>query len=101
MQALRASLEGASVSAMGTLIPVTGRAVSSVLRVLDESERVVTAGTSLIELGNSAGLEVVSTCYPRMRARPFGHPRSNGGMGRDRPLWGRVRMVEPAAFTEG
>lgn len=99
--ALRASLQGAGVNDAGPVVSVTAPAAGSVLRVLEESERVVTAGTPLLELGNSEGLEVVVDVLSEdaVRVRP-GNGVMIGQWGGERPLWGRVRLVEPAAFTE-
>ncbi len=77
--------------------PVAGR----VLRVLEESARIVTAGTPLIEIGDPGSLEVVvdilSTDAVRVRPGVTFWIEDWGG---DRALEGRVRRVEPAAFTK-
>ncbi|MBK7405363.1 MAG: HlyD family efflux transporter periplasmic adaptor subunit [Phycisphaerales bacterium] len=77
--------------------PVDGR----VLRVLQESAAVVAAGAPLIEIGNPADLELVvdvlsSDAVP---IRP-GAAATLEEWGGDAPLNGRVRLVEPAAFTK-
>jgi HlyD family secretion protein len=76
---------------------VSGR----VLRVLEESSRVVTPGTPLVEIGDPANLEVVVEVLSRDGAsiRP-GAKVEFAQWGSGAPLEGRVRLVEPAAFTK-
>jgi HlyD family secretion protein len=76
--------------------PVNGK----VLRVMEESERVVSAGTPLIELSNrwlEVVIDVLSTdavkVSPGMRVMIE-------GWGGEHPLEARVRLIEPSAFTE-
>ncbi len=77
--------------------PITG----SVLRVLEESERVVVVGTPVVELGDTAALEVVVDVLSAdaVRVRPGARMRIEewGGSG---PLEARVRLVEPSGFTK-
>lgn len=77
--------------------PVSG----VVLRVLEESERVVAAGTPLVEVSGPEGLEFVVDLLTEeaVRVSP-GDVAVITGWGEDRPLEGVVRYVEPAAFTE-
>ncbi len=98
--ALMRAQEGAAVrrpeSSWSITSPVDGR----VLRVLQESEAAVTIGTPLVEVANAEDLEVVvdvlSTEATQIAA---GAPvRIDAGSGRVLP--GRVRRVEPAAFTK-
>lgn len=77
--------------------PVAGE----VLRVLQGSESTVALGTPLIELGDTSRLEIVAELLTsdalqaapgsRVRIERWGGPQS---------LEGRVRRVEPAAFTK-
>jgi len=77
--------------------PVTGR----VLRVIEESTRVVTAGTPLVEIGNPAEIEAVITVLSRDGAMIApGTPVELEQWGGGKPLPARVRFVEPAAFTK-
>jgi HlyD family secretion protein len=77
--------------------PATGR----VLRVLEENARVVAAGTPLLEIGDPADLEVVIEVLSRDGARiPAGAKVELYQWGGPVPLLGRVRLVEPAAFTK-
>jgi HlyD family secretion protein len=79
--------------------PVSGR----VLRVFEESARVVTAGAPLMEIGDPANLEVVVEVLSRDGAAMAPGARVEmeqwGGAGQSN-LVGRVRLVEPAAFTK-
>ncbi|HET7536624.1 MAG TPA: efflux RND transporter periplasmic adaptor subunit, partial [Candidatus Didemnitutus sp.] len=77
--------------------PVGGR----VLRVFQESSRVVTAGTPLLEIGDPADLEVAIEMLSRDGAAlsPGAHVEFEQ-WGGPAPLQGRVRLVEPAAFTK-
>lgn len=76
--------------------PVGGR----VLRVFHESEGVVQAGTPLIEVGDPAALEIVIDVLTAdaVDIEP-GAPVRIEQWGGPRPLSGRVRVVEPSAFT--
>jgi len=77
--------------------PVTGR----VLRVLQASEAVVALGTPLIELGDTSRLEVVAELLTTdaLAAKP-GSRVIIERWGGPANLEGRVRSVEPAAFTK-
>ncbi|MBI3885329.1 MAG: efflux RND transporter periplasmic adaptor subunit [Opitutae bacterium] len=83
------------------LVEVHAPAGGRVLHVFQESERPVLAGTPLVEVGDPADLEVVIELLSRDGAalapgaavefEQWGGPVS---------LAGKVRMVEPAAFTK-
>jgi HlyD family secretion protein len=77
--------------------PVTGR----ILRVLQESEGVVSAGAPLVEIGDPRELEIVvdllSADAVKVEAGQRVIIESWGG---DEPLEGRVRLVEPFGFTK-
>lgn len=77
--------------------PVDGR----VLRVMQESSAVVAAGTPLIEIGDPTDIELVVDVLSKdgVEIRP-GAEASLEEWGGDEPLHGRVRLVEPAAFTK-
>ncbi|HSB63870.1 MAG TPA: efflux RND transporter periplasmic adaptor subunit [Thermoanaerobaculia bacterium] len=77
--------------------PVAGR----VLKVLEESERAVAAGTPLLEVGDPSKLEIVLDVLSRDAV----HVRPGARMwleewGGPEPLPGAVRLVEPSAFTK-
>lgn len=73
----------------------------SVLRIPNESERVVAAGELLVEIGDPADLEIVvdflSTDAVKVQA---GQRVLIERWGLDRTIEGRVRRVEPYGFTK-
>jgi HlyD family secretion protein len=77
--------------------PVAGR----VLRVTQGSEATVALGAPLLEIGDTTQLEIVAELLTTdaLQARPGSLVRIErwGGLG---TLEGRVRLVEPAAFTK-
>ncbi len=77
--------------------PIAGR----VLRVVQESAGVVSAGQPLLELGNPARLEAVVDVLTSdaVRITP-GDPVTLTQWGGGAALAGRVRRVEPSAFTK-
>jgi HlyD family secretion protein len=77
--------------------PISG----SVLRVFQESAAVVNAGTPLLELGDPLDLEAEVDVLSRDAVKI--HPGARVLLehwGGDRPLQGRVRLVEPSGFTK-
>jgi HlyD family secretion protein len=77
--------------------PVSG----TVLRVAQESEAVVSAGTPLVEIGDPSGLEIVTDLLSAdaVQIRP-GAEVDIDNWGGNRPLKGKVRLVEPSGFTK-
>jgi HlyD family secretion protein len=77
--------------------PVQGR----VLRVHEESERIVAAGTPLVEVGDESDLEVVVDVLSKeaVRIQPGMDVRVED-WGGEPPLAARVRLVEPSGFTK-
>lgn len=77
--------------------PVAGR----VLKVLLQSEGVVQAGAGLVEIGDPASLEVVVDILTEEAAQVQpGTPVQFLNWGGPGVLQGKVRYVEPAAFTK-
>ena len=77
--------------------PASGR----VLKIFEENARVVTAGTPLVEIGDPSDLEVVVEVLSRDGAAiPASAKVEFDQWGGSEPLLGRVRLVEPAAFTK-
>ncbi len=77
--------------------PVNGR----ILRVFQESSTVVSVGTPLLEIGDPQNLEieidVLSTDAVRIK---LGAELTVEHWGGESPLRGKVRVIEPAAFTK-
>lgn len=90
-----------------TTVLVRAPAGGRVLRVPERSERIVAAGTPLLEIGDPASLEVVvdvlssdgAMIHPgdRVRLAEWGGDAGGEQMA---PLAGRVREIEPAGFTK-
>lgn len=77
--------------------PSAGR----VLRIAQSSETVVTLGAPLLEVGDTQSLEVVAELLTSdaLQARPGARVLIER-WGGNAPLEGRVRLVEPSAFTK-
>jgi HlyD family secretion protein len=77
--------------------PIDGR----VLRVREESERIVAAGTPLIEVGDASKIEIVVDVLSTdaVRVQPGAVLRIEDWGGSE-PLEARVRIVEPSGFTK-
>lgn len=84
-----------------SIFDITTPIKGTVLRVLQPSETTVTLGTPLLEIGDTRNLEIVSELLTAdaLQALPGTLVRIErwGGL---TPLEGRVRRVEPAAFTK-
>lgn len=77
--------------------PVAGR----VLRVMQESEAVISAGAPILEIGDPASLEIVAEYLSEDAVRiSSGAPVRIEAWGGKMPLQGRVRMVEPFGFRK-
>lgn len=79
------------------LSPITGR----VLRVFQESSRVIAPGENLLEVGDPGDLEVVVDVLSSdaVQIEPGAEVRLQH-WGGSRPLSGTVRLVEPSGFTK-
>lgn len=99
VEAARAALvpeKNGSAHAVLVRSPVRGR----VLRVPETSERVIAASTPIIEVGDAAALEVISDVLSSDAVRIHaGDAVEIVEWGGDHPLSGRVRAIEPSAFT--
>lgn len=91
---------GSSATGRGT-INVTSPVSGFVLRVPQESERVVVAGTPLVEIGDPDRLELVTDLLSEdaVTVRP-GAAVSIDNWGGEQALKGTVRRVEPFGFTK-
>jgi HlyD family secretion protein len=72
-----------------------------VLRVMLESESVVSPGMQILEIGDPSDIEIEAEILSRdaVAMRP-GDPVEIDQWGGETPLKGRVRRIEPAAFTK-
>jgi HlyD family secretion protein len=98
--ALSTAREGGSRDAAKAW-PIRSPVAGQVLRVLQESEAVVVVGAPIIEIGDPRDLEIVvdvltadAAVIPKGAAVELDHG------GNVHPATGRVRMIEPAAFTK-
>ncbi len=102
LRAARAALLAVNAVRGGSArVPVRSPVAGKVLRILEQSERVVAAGAPLITIGDPTRLEIVadllSTDAVKVKA---GMPVLLEGWGSDKPLRARVRVVEPYGFTK-
>ena len=97
LRATQIAVDPPPAAMMNVRSPVSGR----VLTVLQQSERVVPAGTPLLTLGDARFLEVVvdvlSSDAVKIRKGDAVILEQWGG---EQPLQARVRLVEPQAFTK-
>ena len=102
LQEARAALLGSSGGPnRPSAVLVRAPLAATVLRVLQESERVVISGTPLVELGDPAALEVVVDLLSSDAVRvPAAARVVIDQWGGGDPLHGRVRLIEPAGFTK-
>lgn len=102
LEAARASLivPGSRARGRGSMA-VTSPVSGYVLRVPQESERVIVAGTPIVEVGDPDRLEMVTDLLSAdaVRVRP-GAAVLIEDWGGERPLQGRVRRVEPFGFLK-
>lgn len=88
-------------SSSGAAVKVQAPTRGKVLRVLEESERVVAGGTPLVELSNPSNLEIViellSTDAVKVSSGALVLIEDWGG---PRSLEAHVRLIEPSAFTK-
>jgi HlyD family secretion protein len=97
VEVARAALLAGAGTAIPLRSPVTGR----VLRIPERSERVVLAGTPLLELGDPAKLEIVADLLSSDAVRVMpGDAMLIEGWGGGTTLRGRLRRVEPSGFTK-
>lgn len=97
--AIRTFVQGGTTAQRSWAIksPVTGK----VLKVSQQSESLVQAGTPLLELGDPGDLEVVVDLLTEDAAQVQpGTPATLANWGSPQSLQARVRLVEPAAFTK-
>jgi len=96
-----AALQRPEPSAAGDLIEVRAPVSGQVLKVMQESETVVTPGVAILEIGNPADLEIEAEILSRdaVAIKP-GDSVEIEQWGGVSPIKGRIRRIEPAAFTK-
>jgi HlyD family secretion protein len=97
----RAALAHPELGNPGELVEVKSPVAGRVLKVLQESERIVTPGMPILEVGDPQDLEIEAEILSRDAVTI--HPGDAVAIeqwGGDAPLTGRVRRIEPAAFTK-
>ena len=96
-QAMVAACETGRDGCLELRSPINGQ----VLRVMEESERVVAVGTPLLELGDARALEVVVDVLSAdaVKVKP-GALMLIEEWGGQEALQARVRLVEPSGFTK-
>jgi HlyD family secretion protein len=109
LKAKEFDLEAAKAQLMGPVesgrveppIPIAAPVSGRVLRVLHESESIVSAGTPILEIGDPKTLEVVVDLISEevVKVREGAEARITD-WGGDQPLNARVRRVEPSGFTK-
>jgi HlyD family secretion protein len=100
LKGARAALSPATTAGAQASIPVRSPTAGRVLRIPDQSERVVPAGSPILELGDASAMEVVVDVLSTdaVRVRP-GDDVEIVEWGGEQPIHGRVRSIEPSAFT--
>lgn len=97
----RAVLDRPDVSTAGNLVTITSPVYGRVLKVMQESEIIVAPGTPILEIGDPTDIEIEAEILSRdaVGMKP-GDPVDIEQWGGEVPLKGRVRRIEPAAFTK-
>ncbi len=97
----RAVLERPDGSAVGNLVEVKSPVSGLVLKVMQESETVVSPGTPILEIGDPTDIEIEAEILSRdaVTIEP-GDSVEIEQWGGETTLNGRVRRIEPAAFTK-
>ena len=97
----KAALLQLQASDAGPTIEIRAPVTGNILKVFQESTTVVAPGTPIIEIGDTADIEIEAEILSRdaVAIRP-GAMVSIEQWGGEAPLQGRVRRVEPAAFTK-
>jgi HlyD family secretion protein len=97
----RAVLDPPANRSTADLVPVKSPVSGRVLKVIQESESIVTAGSPILEIGDPADIEIEAEILSRdATAIHPGDLVQVEQWGGETPLTGRVRRIEPAAFTK-
>jgi HlyD family secretion protein len=82
-------------------VPILSPVDGQILRIINESEGVVSAGEALLEIGNPTDLEIIVDLLSADAVKVAAGQRVIiEGWGGEVPLSGRVRRVEPFGFTK-
>jgi HlyD family secretion protein len=101
VEAELAEFAGAGAQAARAVVEIKASVCGRVLRVFEESARVVSAGTPLVEIGDPTDLEVLIEVLSRDGAAIApGTKVELEQWGGGTPLTAKVRYVEPSAFTK-
>lgn len=97
----RAALMQIETPGNSTTVEVRSPVSGFVLRVMQESATIVTPGVQILEVGDKSDIEIEAEILSRdaVAIKP-GAAVSIEQWGGEKPLEGRVRLVEPAAFTK-
>jgi HlyD family secretion protein len=97
----RAALVRPEASSEGNLVEVRSPVSGQVLKVMRESEMVVAPGMEILEIGDTTDLEIEAEILSRdaVLIKP-GDSVEIEQWGGEEALQGRVRRIEPAAFTK-
>jgi HlyD family secretion protein len=97
----RAALARPAADTSSNLVEIKSPLSGRVLRVLQESEMPITPGTAILEIGDPTDIEIEAEILSRdaVTIHP-GDAVEVEQWGGEAPLTGRVRRIEPAAFTK-
>jgi len=92
---------GSELSRKSQAAPIRAPVRGRILRILEQSEHVLTAGTAIATLSNTNKLEIVADLLSTdaVKISP-GAAVSIENWGGDNPLRARVRTIEPFGFTK-
>lgn len=101
VETARAALIAATGSEHGTRFAVRTPVSGRVLRLSEESERVLTAGAPILEVGNPGNIEIVADLLSAdaVKVSP-GDTILIDAWGGETPLLARLRTIEPSGFTK-
>jgi HlyD family secretion protein len=100
-RAARAALMAIGGKGDNASVPLRSPTAGQILRIPERSERVLTAGTPIMTVGDPRALEIVIDVLSgeAVKVKP-GMPVRVEAWGGPQPLQARVRLVEPFAFTK-
>ena len=101
VESARSRLLGISTDNEEGVLDITAPVNGTIYRVYEESERVVQAGTPLMDISNDDSLEIIIDLLTQdaVKVSP-GDPILVTGWGEDRVISARVSYIEPQAFTK-